>query len=204
MAAVPALHFLLNEWCVDNIGVANGTDRYQIGRLTKLLCICIPDLDDIEPSLRANGNSIHRIGRIRRKPTKHGRDAVIQINLSSILFLAPKGIATAANVMMALPQWRRWVTHQEEHTIGKGVRLERIHDRPELLPSLHGSQANESIKRPFGFLWRMKVKRPRARWNHRGKNSGGFVRGHDLFVEVAHIFRLLVSILIIFDLNNDG
>ena len=74
--------------------------------------------------------------------------------------------------MMTLPQRRRWITHQEEHAIGKGVRLECIHDDPELLPGLHGAQANESVKRPLRFLRRMKVKRPGARRNRRGKYSG--------------------------------
>ena len=99
--------------------------------------------------------------------------------------------------MMALPQRRRRITHQEEHAVGKGVRLECFHHGPELLPCLHGTQINESVKRPLGFLGRMKVKRPGARRNRRGKNCGGFVRGHDLIVEVAHIFKLLVSILML-------
>ena len=192
--SVPTLHFLLHKRRIDNIRLTNRADRRQISGLAELLCVCIPHLHNIEPALWANRNPIHRVGRIGRKSAQHGCNAIIQINIRGILFLAPKRVATTANVMMALPQWRRRITHQEEHAIGKGVRLERIHDRPELLPGLHGTQINESVKRPFCFLRRMKVKRPGARRNHRGKHSGGFVRGHDLIVEVANIFRLLVSI----------
>ena len=167
-----ALHFLLHKRRIDNIRLTNGADRCQISGLIELLRIRVPYFDNVKPALRTNGNSIHRISRIGRETAEHGRDAIIQIDLRGILFLAPKRITTAANVMMALPQRRGRITHQEEHTIGKGVRLEGIHDNPELLPGFHGAQADEGVKRPLGFLWRMKVKRPRARRNRRGKYRG--------------------------------
>lgn len=148
-----ALHFLLHKRRIDNIRLTNRADRCQISGLAKLLRICIPHLHDIEPALWTNGNSVHRVGRIGRKSAEHGCDAIIQIDLRGILFLASKRIATATNMMMALPKWRRRITHQEEHAIGKGVRFESIHDGPELLPGFHGAQADESIERPFGFLW---------------------------------------------------
>ena len=166
-----ALHFLLHKRCIDNIRLTNRTNRRQIRRLIELLRVCIPHLHNIEPALRANRNPIHRVGRISRKSAQHGRNAIIQINIRSILFLAPKRVTTAANVMMALPQRRGRITHQEEHAIGKGVGLERIHDRPELLPGFHGAQADKGVERPFCLLRRMKVKRPGARRNRRGKHS---------------------------------
>ena len=174
VAAVPALHFLLHKRRINNIRLTNRTNRSQISRLVELLCVRIPYFHNIEPALRANRNSVHQVSRIRRKTSQHRRNAVIQINLRGILFLASKRVATTADVMMALPQRRGRVTHQEEHAVGKGVGLEGIHNDPELLPGLHGAQTDEGVERPLGFFGRMKVKRPRARRNRRGKN-GGFV-----------------------------
>ena len=64
-------------------------------------------------------------------------------------FLRP---CTAFVVLRCVPEWTVTITHQEEHAIGKGVGLKGIHDDPELLPGLHGSQINESVESPLGFL----------------------------------------------------
>ena len=91
---------------------------------------------------------------------QHDGDDVIDVNIGSIRFLAAKGIASAANMMMTFPEGRRRITHHKEHTVGEVLDLESIHHRPEVSPRFHHPKTNEGVQGPFGFIGRVEVKGP--------------------------------------------
>lgn len=133
----------------------------------KLLCIRIPYFNDIEPAFRANGDSIDFIGRIDRRALQHGRDDIVKIHLVCLFLLTSEGIASSTDMMVALPQRRCRILHHEEHSLAKGLCLQKFHDRPELTPCLHRPEADERIKSPFSLLGGMEVQGPRSSGNRR-------------------------------------
>jgi hypothetical protein len=158
---ITTLHFLLHKRCVNDIRFFHGANgRHHIARGMVCRSIRIPHFNDIEPTFWADRETIDLISLIGGNRIKHARNGIGQEYIGCIFFRAAEGVASTTNVMVMFPQRRGWITHQEEHAIGQGIRFQGLHNRPKLIPRLHRSQTNERIQRPFRLLRGMEVERP--------------------------------------------
>jgi len=98
------LHFLLNKRRIDDIALANtGKVRVKLRRKMELLRVRIPYLDNVKPSLGANRDSIGAMFRRGGGFIQDARDRIGQKDIADILLGATKGVASSANMVMALP-----------------------------------------------------------------------------------------------------
>ena len=111
----------------DDIALFHAADcAIQARRALKLLCIRIPYFNNIEPTFRANRDSIDFVGRIDRRPLQHGRDDIVEIHLVCLFLFTSEGITSSADMMVALPQRRRWILHREEHPLAKRILFSEV------------------------------------------------------------------------------
>ena len=155
------LHFLLNKRRIDDVALTNTRELcLKLRRKMKLLRVGIPYLNDVKSSLGANRDSIRAMFRRGGGFIQDARDRIGQKDVADILLGATKGVASSANMVMALPQRWRGVTHQKEHPLGKGFHPKTLHDIPKVTPVGHGAERQEGLKRPFRLFGGVKIEGP--------------------------------------------
>ena len=126
----------------------------------ELLRVRIPHLDNVKPSFGANRDSIGAMFRRGGGFIQDARDRIGQKDIADILLGATKGVASSTNMVMALPQRRRGITHQKEQPLGKGFHPKTLHDIPKVTPGGHGAERQEGLKRPFCLFGGVKIEGP--------------------------------------------
>jgi hypothetical protein len=110
-------HILLHKRRVNNFICLHTIQcTIDISRSMKSLRITVPYFNDIESTFGANGQAVNKVIRFGRCAIDHRCNYVIQKDIRNIFLVTTKGITSSTNVIMALPQGGRRITHEEEHS----------------------------------------------------------------------------------------
>ena len=147
--------------------------------LVKRLAGSVPDFENVEPFLGADGDADNRVGRVERRDLQNRRRRVPLKRLGRRRLGHLDAVRTAANVAAVLPQRHRGPPHQEEHARKKLVDANPIQGSPEPRKVGEGAQFLVGRRGPVRVLWIVKVKGPRARREDVGRPGGrSGSRGH--------------------------
>ena len=89
----------------------------QLGGILEAGAVLVPDLDDAEAPLRADGEAVDAVRRIRGGLTDHGGDGVGHEGLAGAVLRNAHAVGAAIDVLCVFPERGDGIPHQEEHAV---------------------------------------------------------------------------------------
>jgi hypothetical protein len=134
--------------------------------LVVVTAICVPDLDDVERTLRGERDALKGFLALLKQAITNTLDHGVHkdcVGLRRINLLGPR---SASLIFGYVPQWTHALFHEEEHSILPSIPWDTVDQRPELRGITHRTDLHIRSQRPIRVIRMVLPERPLMRKRH--------------------------------------